>query len=318
MLVIFARFCTLFRPIFSSLWSWARLLFNSGGAGSDDIEMGGNGRIANSNGKPSQCSGTDRIYETNSLAGNSAQSIASPLLDIQNALPGAEMRSQPPEFRTRCGSKYNEPANHSIRVPLGNTLKRVEAHLDLPSEPQHVETPLSATGPFRETSFTPGSIGWQSDKLKLLDEARAWSTRVKINSYAHRRSLPSHTSSTPVIERALANIRHESAPANLDGTRHSCEEACSLRGKTYVEESPPLTRRLLHSPASRGPSELPYCGPSLQPLAGSLSSYGSDGTLTDVIDSLEAVFTTSKWQSLVDLNGAAAREEVRSLGYAMA
>jgi hypothetical protein len=98
------------------------------------------------------------------------------------------------------------------------------------------------------------------------------------------------------------------------------DEGASFDGKSYVEEfstSGAKVTAFTCQPVE--PSELPYLRPISSALSsGSLSSYGSDGTLTDVIDSLEAVFTTSKWQSLVDLNGAAAREEVRSLGYAMA
>ncbi|KAJ7432035.1 hypothetical protein B0H11DRAFT_1941064 [Mycena galericulata] len=59
-------------------------------------------------------------------------------------------------------------------------------------------------------------------------------------------------------------------------------------------------------------SELPYLHSACPfPSSGSLDACESAGTLTEMIDALEAMFSTSKWRSLVDLEGAAAREEAR-------
>ncbi|KAJ6566892.1 hypothetical protein B0H19DRAFT_1067158 [Mycena capillaripes] len=336
MLVVFTRFGTLFRITFSSLWSTARFLFGSERPGSDDIEMGtDNKKRASFNVQP------DSPLEINSFADLPA---------ISSVRFAPHYSSEFPEFSpfglTRDGERRTvacdgaqcedkigrESSIRTICVPLGN-VTNIRAHAN------GLIAPFAAIDSFPERPSVPGSMGWQSDKLKLLGEAHAWNTRVKSISDDRRRSLPLPAHSTS--EAPLANVRRASAPANLGHTGLSLEEHLhrevsgpwkpatadrvteepqfvigedegddNFEENTYVADISTSDTKVAGVNIFHPVSELPYLKPLSSSLsANSLSSCGSEVTLTDVIDALEAMFTSSKWLSLVDLESAAAREE---------
>jgi hypothetical protein len=221
--------------------------------------------------------------------------------------------------------KFNpatDEARHSYR-PWAPKLKRVPACPDLRSVSQHPSTSGSDI-------VSPGSFEWQSDKAKLLNDVRSWNTRVKSESAARRLSLPLlSTSSAPL------STRRASAPPSLGTARPTVEDrlrravsACPTHTaqadevqftigedeEEYLEEDTCVSNSSL--PDAKAimavPSELPYLSSvPVFPAAEPLPSSESIGTLTDMLDALEAVFSTSRWLSLVDLARAAGREEAR-------
>ncbi|KAJ7114163.1 hypothetical protein C8R43DRAFT_1156753 [Mycena crocata] len=358
--VVFTRFGTLFRIVFSSLRSHIRFLFSSREDGvQEDIEGGitPSPKVADLDGayispsahysrdissliesptfipmsrlRPPRISG--HLYHGPRQTADIPSSAMPQALDngapirVKNTNPGTTRVALQP-----LGNITNTYSQPFTGRPRAQTLKRVPACPDLRSQSW---SRLVAPG----NTSAPGSMGWQSDKMKLLDEARAWSTRVKRDSDARRQSLPLPLRSESEL---LSKTRRASAPANLGGTRLTLEERLNrvvsgsptpnavpvppepkfnigeddaeyFDGDTFVLESIP-TKSTISIPKSPEKSELPYlhaCSPS--PSSESISSGESDGTLSDVIDALEAMFTTTKWLSLVDLGGAAKREEAR-------
>ncbi|KAJ6630432.1 hypothetical protein B0H10DRAFT_1939185 [Mycena sp. CBHHK59/15] len=227
-----------------------------------------------------------------------------------------------PAAREPLGSITNTPRASIGNVlfptrPRAQTLRRVRAHPDLRSPSR--DAPPAHAKPLLAPAPSPGSTAWQTEKATLLGEARAWSTRVKTS---RRHSLPTSPSSAP----PLFPDRRASAPANLGSTRLSVEErlrrAVSSPPPKVPAPAPDETPQFVigddgdhDGDATFVCSELPYLqSVSPSPSSGTLEWSGSAGTLTEVIDALEAMLKTPKWLSLVDLQGAAVRVEARLRG----
>ncbi|KAJ7084615.1 hypothetical protein B0H15DRAFT_848344 [Mycena belliarum] len=230
------------------------------------------------------------------------------------------------------GSITNHAGTDAKHLPRASTLKRIAACTDLRAEPQSVEPRPAFSGCLGATSATPGSLGWYSDKMKVMDEARAWSTRIKIESTERRLSLPL-PAPAPSLTSLTSATRRESAPAHLESARRRIEErlqkAVSSGNNAFpISREPRFTiggdddgyleedTWTAYSPEaditavdSRAESELPYLDSEAIPSYETFSSSRSADTLTETIDALEAIFSTSKWQSLLDLEGAATRKE---------
>ncbi|KAJ7142522.1 hypothetical protein C8R44DRAFT_725869 [Mycena epipterygia] len=365
MQVTFTRFGTLFCGIFSSLWFKARFIFGSRiEASRSDMEtiieladLNGTSNVPEAAQSHDTGASTEPITAQHSVA-FSAFDIASPLfrppkyLSLRPADRASNNENDDSEalgIPFKCAEStvlprgpfksivntYEQPiANvHLPRRSHAQTLKRVHPCPDLrsPSPPY-----VSRSSP--STIAGPGSIGWHSDKLNLLEETRARNTRVKTASDARRCSLP-----LPTIAKCFASdVRRVSAPANLGRTRPSVEERLQRAVSGGHKVTPPLVPgepqfiidededvylkddTYVAAPAfpCRAPRLLVRHAPSSHVNHRSsrtwnpsrhwrrVSSCDSAGSLMEVI-ALEAMFSTSRWLSLVDLEGAAVRKEER-------
>ncbi|KAJ7500526.1 hypothetical protein B0H11DRAFT_1908957 [Mycena galericulata] len=348
---ILARLGALILVTFASLWSKSRLLFapraTANGTHESDIETGIT--INRFDDAPSE----DKTQDTVSLADASSRRrysmhtrTAVSVQVFRHPSPSRSRSVKPSSLFGGQGLKNQECIVTPIHIPLKTITKKygnLGANVDVHRRPRsqtlkHVQgcPDLRARSQSPSPTSAPGSLGWESDKLKLLDEAREWNTRVQSEFAARRGSLSVPVNSLPTSE-ALSNVRRTSAPANLGGHPLSVEErlphtVSDFQNHTAVPEESqsnsgePIEGDTCVAGSSisetgdisalnfphHSDSELPYLHSTCPfPSSGSLNACESAGTLTEMIDALEAMFSTSKWRSLVDLEGAAAREEAR-------
>ncbi|KAJ7636433.1 hypothetical protein FB45DRAFT_1001541 [Roridomyces roridus] len=254
MLVVFIHFGTFFRVTFSSLWSTARLFFTSKQP-IQDPEIGL--RPLHCNGAPSRpflhLASCPRVSKASPVIPEHTAPAASPRMSLRplllstNPVPSHGLYARPPDVpppvlptKTPRMSKYN--LNRKIsspRMPLKTITNNYGNVLQVPRECVVVKHPYpsptpDATCPPSPSSSLLGSLGWQDEKEKVLNEARTWNTRVKTDH--RRRSLPVISQSQSQASTAPAN-RRASAPACL-GEAHLSLEECLKRVVSRASPSP--------------------------------------------------------------------------------